>query len=126
MTQPSVPGDAVAAVPSGAESGEQLAAELQEVIRAVDGVTALYPAQPLWQSIAGAVVSAVTGEQPALVALADSGAGLTVRARIGVDATRPAPEVVRAAAGAVRQYLSPRPCAVQIVVAQIVVAQISA
>lgn len=44
---------------------------------------------------------------------------LTVKARIGVGLTRPAPDVTRAVAGAVRQYLGPRPCTVEITVVQI-------
>lgn len=97
----------------------ELAAELLQIITAVDGVTAVYPAQPLWQSIAGAAVSAVTGEAAPTVAVAASGDSLAVKARIGVGGPRPAPEVARAVAGAIRQHLSPRRCAVEVVVVQI-------
>lgn len=96
-----------------------LAAELQQIIAAVDGVSALYPAQPLWQSIAGAALAAVTGEPLPPVIVAASGDGLTVKARIGVDRAYPAPEVTRAVAGAIRQHLRPQRCAVEVVVVQI-------
>lgn len=97
----------------------ELAAELQQIIATVDGVATLYPAQPLWQTIAGAARSAVTGESVPTVAVASNGDALTVKARIGVATDRPAPDVVRAVAGAIRQHLSPRPCTVQVVVVQI-------
>lgn len=96
-----------------------LAAELQQIIAAVDGVSALYPAQPLWQSIPGTALSAVTGEPLPPVAVAGSGDSLTVKTRIGVGRAYPAPEVTRAVAGAIRKHLSPQPCAVEVVVVQI-------
>lgn len=69
MTQPLPPGHGTpAALPDAALPGEQpdaaLPAELRAVIEAVHGVTAVYPARPLWQTIAGAARSAVTGEAP--------------------------------------------------------------
>ena len=54
MTEPLPPADGMPELP----------AELQAIIEAVDGVTAVYPARPLWQTIAGAARSAMTGEAP--------------------------------------------------------------
>ena len=93
--------------------------ELQAVILAVDGVTALFPAQPLWQSIVGAAVSAVSGEAVPPVVVATGPDGVTVKARIGVDAVHQAPDVVRSVARAVRHYVHPRRCTVEVVVVQL-------
>ena len=128
MTQPLPPGDgAPAALPDGALPVD-LPAGLQAIIEAVDGVTAVYPASPLWQTIAGAARSAVTGEAPSSVDVADSGAGAatpTVRTRIGVSGAYPAPEVARAVAAAVRRHLGPHPVNVQVGVVQIGIDQAS-
>jgi hypothetical protein len=100
-------------------SGGMLPAALQEIIQSVDGVTAVYPARPLWQTIAGAARSAVTGERQWAVDVDTSGGATTVRTRIGVSGARPAPEVARAVAAAVRRYLGPRTVTVQVAIVQI-------
>jgi hypothetical protein len=92
-------------------------------------VTAVYPARPLWQTIAGAARSAMTGEAHAPVDVADSGAGrtvTTVKARIGVSGAFAAPDVARAVAAAVRLHLSPHPVTVQVGIVQIDTAQTGA
>ena len=73
-----------AALPAELPDGA-LPAELRAVIEAVHGVTAVYPARPLWQTIAGAARSAVTGEAPPAVDVIDSGAGATPSGLAGVD-----------------------------------------
>ena len=127
MTQPLPPGGRTpedrAPAPLGAGAlAAELPAELQAIIEAVDGVTAVYPARPLWQTIAGAARSAVTGEAPAPVDVATSGAGTavtTVTVRIGVSGAYPAPDVARAVAAAVRRRLSPHPVSVQVGIVRI-------
>ncbi len=117
MTEPLPPGDG-----TPAPDAVQLAVELQAIIEAVDGVTAVYPARPLWQTIAGAARSAVTGEAHTPVDVARSGADAPVTAvkvRIGVSGAYPAPHVARAVAAAVRQHLSPHPVTVQVRIVQI-------
>lgn len=116
MTEPFPPAGATPAMPSGGT----LAAALQEIIQAVDGVSAVYPALPLWQTIAGAARSAVTGERQLPVDVDTSGGAMTVRTRIGVGGTRPAPEVARAVAAAVRRHLGPRTVTVRVGIVQIV------
>ncbi|MEO3941212.1 hypothetical protein V3C41_09045 [Paenarthrobacter nicotinovorans] len=96
-----------------------LAEELLGVVQAVDGVHAVYPAQPLWQSIAGAAIAAVTGEALPLIGLAETAGVLAVKVRIGVDASRPAPAVTREAAAAIRQHLLPRAAVVEISVVKL-------
>jgi len=105
-----------------------LAGELLGIVQAVDGVHSVYPAQPLWQSIAGAAMAAVTGEALPLIALNGPGGPggpggpadmLTVKVRIGVEGSRPAPEVTREAAGAIRKYLHPRTAVVEISVVKL-------
>ena len=129
MTQPLPPGDRTpedrtpAPLGAGALAAE-LPAELQAIVEAVDGVTAVYPARPLWQTIAGAARSAVTGEAPAPVDVATSGTGTgaavtTVTVRIGVSGAYPAPDVARAVAAAVRRRLSPHPVSVQVGIVRI-------
>lgn len=96
-----------------------LAEELLGVVQAVDGVHAVYPAQPLWQSIAGAAIAAVTGEALPLIGLAETAGVLAVKVRIGVDGSRPAPVVTREAAAAIRQHLLPRAAVVEISVVKL-------
>ncbi|MFJ4229285.1 hypothetical protein ACIPY0_19410 [Paenarthrobacter nicotinovorans] len=96
-----------------------LAVELLGVVQAVDGVTTVYPAQPLWQSIAGAAVAAVTGEAQPLIALSRHGDDVAVKARIGVGILRPAPEVAREVAAAVRRHLGNASAVVEILVVKI-------
>ena len=129
MTKPPPPrdGSRPAELPAGLPA--ELPAELQAVIAAVDGVTAVYPARPLWQTIAGAARSAVTGDAQAPVDVDDSGAATTVttvKARIGVSGAHPAPDVARAVAAAVRRHLSPRPVTVQVAIVQVGAPQIAA
>ena len=106
--------------------------ELYEVIRSVDGVTAVYPARPAWQNIAGAALSAVTGVQlpPVLVlpgaeapgALPGAeapGTTAEVRTRIGVSSAHRAPDVCRDVAAAVRRHLDPLTVTVDVQVAAI-------
>ncbi|MFF2844242.1 hypothetical protein [Paenarthrobacter sp. NPDC057981] len=96
-----------------------LADELLGVVQAVDGVTTVYPAQPLWQSIAGAAVAAVTGEAQPLIGLSGNGDDVAVRVRIGVGILRPAPEVAREVAAAVRGHLGNASAVVEILVVKI-------
>ncbi|UOD82896.1 hypothetical protein [Paenarthrobacter ureafaciens] len=96
-----------------------LAEELLGVVQAVDGVTAVFPAQPLWQSIAGAAAAAVTGEQQPLVGLSGQGEGIGVKVRIGVGIHRPAPEVARDVAAAVRKHLRNASTVVEVLVVKI-------
>ncbi|BCW73096.1 hypothetical protein [Arthrobacter sp. NicSoilB8] len=120
MTEPLPRGDGTPALP--AELPAALASELQAIIQAVDGVTAVYPARPLWQTIAGAARSAVIGEAHAPVDVTTSGAGTAVtavKARIGVSGAYPAPDVARAVAAAVRRHLSPQPVTVQVGIVRI-------
>ncbi|MGO4805905.1 hypothetical protein AB4089_12330 [Arthrobacter sp. 2MCAF15] len=102
-----------------AELPAGLAAELQVVIQAVDGVTAVYPARPLWQTIAGAARSAVTGEPEPPVDVSATGDAVAVRTRIGVSGAHPSPDVARAVAAAVRQHLGDHRVIVQVGIAQI-------
>lgn len=102
---------------AGSRASADVAEELLLVIQAVEGVTAVYPAQPLWQSIAGAAMAAVTGETLPLVGIngtAGTTDTLVVKARIGVEGSRPAPEVTREAARAIRKHLLPRAAVVEI------------
>jgi hypothetical protein len=110
MNQPSRSGDATAGGP---------AAELREVILAVDGVAEVYPARPLWQTIAGAARSAVTGEPLPAVLVEFAGAAAVVRTRVGVSGVLPAPDVARAVAAAIRTHLGPQPATVQVQIVQI-------
>lgn len=96
-----------------------VAEELLGVIQGVEGVSAVYPAQPLWQSIAGAAMAAVTGEILPLVSVTGDGDALEVKARIGVGTLRPAPSVAREVAGAVRTHLLPRDAAVEVYVVKV-------
>ncbi|ABM10227.1 hypothetical protein [Arthrobacter sp. Rue61a] len=96
-----------------------VAKELLGIVQAVAGVVSVYPAQPLWQSIAGAAVAAITGEALPLIGVTVSPDGVAVKARIGVGTVRPAPEVAREAAAAVRQHLHPASAAVEILVVKI-------
>jgi hypothetical protein len=94
-------------------------AQLQEVILAVDGVTTVYPARPLWQTIAGAARSAAGAATPSPVDVTESGTGTvvtTVKARIGVSRAYPAPDVARAVAAAVRRHFSPQPVSVEVAI----------
>ncbi|TVU60173.1 hypothetical protein FQP90_17450 [Paenarthrobacter nitroguajacolicus] len=96
-----------------------LAEELLGLVQAVEGVHSVYPAQPLWQSIAGAALAAVTGEKLPLIGLVETGDTLAVKVRIGVSASHPAPAVTRKAAGAIRRHLLPRAAVVEISVVQL-------
>lgn len=108
----------VAAEPP-ADAPSAVAEELLRVIQAVEGVTAVYPAQPLWQSIAGAAIAAVTGESLPLVAVSGGADPLAVKVRIGVGTVLPAPKVARKVAEAVRNHLLPRPAAVEVFVVKV-------
>lgn len=122
MTEPLRPGDGAPHLPAvepAADATAGLAAELQRVLQAVEGVQSLYPAQPLWQSIAGAAYAAATGEARIPVAVGTSGDIITVKTRLGVNAAHRAADVARSAASAVRSYLHPRTCAVEVIVVQI-------
>ncbi|MBP1134452.1 hypothetical protein JOE31_000684 [Arthrobacter sp. PvP023] len=96
---------------------------LYEVIRSVDGVTAVYPARPAWQNIAGAALGAATGVQlpPVLVLASAAAPGTTaeVRTRIGVSSAHRAPDVCREVAAAVRRHLEPLSVTVDVQVAAI-------
>ncbi|BCW42402.1 MULTISPECIES: hypothetical protein [unclassified Paenarthrobacter] len=96
-----------------------LADELLGIVQAVEGVSAVYPAQPLWQSIAGAAVAAVTGEQLPLISLAGEDGVVAVKARIGVGSLLPAPQVAREVAAAIRRHLGNVPAVVEVLVAKI-------
>ncbi|MEV7663849.1 hypothetical protein [Paenarthrobacter sp. NPDC089316] len=100
-------------------SSPTLADELLGIVQAVDGVTAVYPAQPLWQSIAGAAVAAMTGEALPLIGLSEQAGGMAVKVRIGVGIFRPAPEVAREAAAAVRRHLGNPAAVVEVLVVRI-------
>ncbi|WP_314325900.1 hypothetical protein [Paenarthrobacter ilicis] len=104
---------AVASIPAPG-----LAEDLLAVVNAVAGVSAVYPSQPLWQSIAGAAMSAVTGDAVPLIGVTESKGALSVKARIGVSAPHPAPAVAREVAAAVRRHLLPRRAAVDVSVVQ--------
>lgn len=102
-----------------AAASTTLAEELLVLVQAVEGVHSVYPAQPLWQSIAGAALAAVTGETLPLIGLAGTADTLAVKVRIGVDASRPAPAVTREAAAAIRRHLLPRAAVVEISVVKL-------
>ncbi|MDR6638405.1 hypothetical protein [Paenarthrobacter nitroguajacolicus] len=96
-----------------------LAVELLDVVQSLPGVSAVYPAQPLWQSIAGAALSAVTGEDLAPISLTDTAETLAVKARIGVNTPHPAPAVAREVAQAIRTHLLPRAAVVEVYVVKV-------
>lgn len=110
MNQPLLPGDTT---PAG------LAAELRDVILDVDGVAEVFPARPLWQNIAGAARSAVTGEPLPVVQVEFDGEAVDVLTRIGVNTARPAPAVVRSVAAAIREHLGPRTATVRVQLVQV-------
>lgn len=110
MNQSLLPGDST---PAG------LAAELHDAILAVDGVAEVFPARPLWQNIAGAARSAVTGEPLPVVQVEFRGEAVDVLARIGVGTARPAPAVVRSVAAAIRDHLGPRTATVRVQLVQL-------
>ncbi|SDX24048.1 hypothetical protein SAMN04487912_10933 [Arthrobacter sp. cf158] len=120
MTEPM---DVGAAAPASASAASAdlgiLAEQLLGVVQSVEGVSSVYPAQPLWQSIAGAVLSVVTGDTPALITLTDEAGVLAVKTRIAVGTSRPAPAVAREVAEAVRRHLLPRPAAVDVSVVKV-------
>jgi len=96
-----------------------VAEDLLPVIQGVGGVAAVYQAQPLWQSIAGAAIAAVTGESLPLVAVTEGAENVAVKVRIGVDTALPAPKVAREVADAIRKHLFPRPAAVEVYVVKL-------
>ncbi|MFI2564602.1 hypothetical protein ACIPY3_14405 [Paenarthrobacter sp. NPDC089714] len=96
-----------------------LAEELTQVVQAVDGVSALFPARPLWQSLAGAAIQAVTGEAQPLVGLSENPDGVSVKVRIGVGASHPAPAVARKVAEAIRSCLQEPAAVVEVSVVKI-------
>lgn len=114
MTEPlDAAGSSASTTPTG------LAEELLDVVQSVPGVSAVYPAQPLWQSIAGSALSAVTGEPLPVIGLTDTAGTLAVKARIGVSTPRPAPAVARDVADAIRRHLLPRAAAVEVSVVKV-------
>ncbi|WP_237563442.1 hypothetical protein [Arthrobacter sp. H-02-3] len=133
MTEPLLPGNGTPVAPPAAArssgvlaptafSAASLPAQLREIILAVDGVTTVYPARPLWQTIAGAARSALGGATPSPVDVTEAGTGTavtTVKARIGVSGAYPAPDVARAVAAAVRQHFSPQPVSVEVAIVHI-------
>ena len=120
MTEPMDVGAAAPASASGASADLGILAEqLLGVVQSVEGVSSVYPAQPLWQSIAGAALSVVTGDTPALITLTDEAGVLAVKTRIAVGTSRPAPAVAREVAEAVRRHLLPRPAAVDVSVVKV-------
>jgi hypothetical protein len=123
MTEPLEAGDAASghASDAGGTSADLggLAEELLGVVQSVEGVSAVYPAQPLWQTIAGAALSVVTGDTPALITLTDHAGVLAVKTRIAVGTSRPAPAVARDVAQAVRGHLLPQPAAVDVSVVKV-------
>ena len=129
MTEPLLPGNGTpVAPPAAARSSGVLApaasppAQLQAIILAVDGVTTVYPARPLWQTTAGAARSAVGGATPSPVDVTESGTGTavtTVKARIGVSGANPAPDAARAVTAAVRRHFSPQPVSVDVAIVHI-------
>ncbi|MFJ5978991.1 hypothetical protein [Pseudarthrobacter oxydans] len=104
MTEALVPQPGRTQVPAG------LAAQLQEAVLAVDGVSAAYPARPLRQ-----VMAAVTKEPVPHIDVVPSDDGLRVTARIGVAAEH-GPDVARSVAGAIRSHLAPQPVQVHVVI----------
>ena len=96
MTEALVPQPGRTQVPAG------LAAQLQEAVLAVDGVSATYPARPLRQ-----VLAVVAKEAVPHIDVVLSDGGLRVTARIGVAADH-GPDVARSVAGAIRRHLAPQ------------------
>ncbi|WP_426005211.1 hypothetical protein ACPFL9_00865 [Paenarthrobacter sp. NyZ202] len=96
-----------------------LADQLMRIAQAVDGVSALFPARPLWQSVAGVALQAITGEALPLVALTESPGGVSVKVRIGVEAAHSAPAVARRVAQAIRSHLHEPAAAVEVSVVKI-------
>lgn len=96
-----------------------LADELTLIALSVDGVSTLFPARPLWQSVAGAAVQAVTGEALPLVAVTETSDGISIKVRIGVEATHAAPAVARKVAAAIRRHLDQPAAAVEVSVVKI-------
>lgn len=97
--------------------------EVYDVIMAVDGVTAVYPARAGWQNLAGAALGAVTGVQPPAVlvlpAAGDDSTAAEVRTRIGVSSAHRAPDVCRDVASAIRHHCHPLSVTVDVQVAAI-------
>lgn len=76
---------------------EELASELEIVVRAVPGVVALYPTAPLVATLVGAVFDALTQREkaPDLITVSTGKAGLRVSASIGVANSESATAVCR-------------------------------
>lgn len=104
---------------SPTDSGN-LAAELTEVILAVDGVVEVYPAQPLWKTAVGAVLNSLGAvAEPSPVTVRDTDAGLEIHARIAVSGRHSTPDITRSVAAAVRRHVEPAFATVRITVARI-------
>lgn len=96
-----------------------LAEELAQIVLGVDGVSTLFPARPLWQSLAGAALQAVTGDTLPLVGVSETPDAVSVKVRIGVAAGHPAPAVARAVAQSIRNGLRQPAAAVEVSVVKI-------
>ncbi|HKU34954.1 MAG TPA: hypothetical protein VJP90_05340 [Paenarthrobacter sp.] len=96
-----------------------LAEELAQIALSVDGVGTLFPARPLWQSLAGAALQAVTGDAQPLVGVSETPDGVSVKVRIGVAAGHAAPAVARAVAQSIRSGLRQPAAAVEVSVVKI-------
>lgn len=104
---------------SPTDSGN-LAAELTEVILAVDGAVEVYPAKPLWKTAVGAVLNSLGAiAEASPVTVRDTDAGPEIHARIAVSGDHSTPEVSRSVAAAVRSHLDPVAATVHITVARI-------
>lgn len=99
---------------------DNLAAELTEVILAVDGVVEVYPAQPLWKTAVDAVLNSLgAAAEASPVTVRDTDGGPEIHARIAVSGDHSTPDVTRSVAAAVRSHLDPIAATVRITVARV-------
>ncbi|BDZ45784.1 hypothetical protein [Naasia aerilata] len=95
---------------------DDLSYGLTQMLRKLDGVTAVYAMKPVLAKVVSAVVEAVKNEPAGvhLVTVTENEDGVDVAAYIGVTDEAPAPEVCRRAHDAIRDFVaenSDRPAA---------------
>ncbi|MFJ6378041.1 hypothetical protein ACIQH9_20265 [Pseudarthrobacter oxydans] len=80
---------------------------VRQAVLSTDGVDRLYPADPTWRAALKGGLALATGQQttPQDVDLKVQAQAPTVRLRIGVTGTIPAPAVARTVSAVVRQHL---------------------
>jgi hypothetical protein len=87
-----------------------LSRRLTAAVRAVDGVTGVYPAQPILEAAAVAIAGRLRLQAPDVLVDVDRRAGsTTVATQIATAADRPAADVIRAVGERVRDELAAEP-----------------